>query len=504
MKTLKYVTLLAISMIIASCEVDYLSDPNKPEVAPTYGILNRVQKRLMDDTRDQWFSGRQSLLWVQYWNQTAYTEEDRFQYRETVNKSSWEDLYLNAQDLTDLIKYNTDEGTKTDMLKYGPNESQIAVARIMLVYIYQLATEMWGDVPYAAYGSDDPDFQANQIRYDSKAQYPKYASQSKIYPSLLKELKEASEQIVAGELTFNQGDNFFDGDPLKWKKFANSLRLRIAIRTNNLAEANAAVAAGVMESNADNAGLTYGTTANSAAPMYRAFYVDNRTDFAPSYSLVEFLKGNRGVFGKDPRLEIFAAKNKDGNIYGIPLTKNNGIVASFKQESLPGEAILASNYTEIYMEYSEVCFLLSELNGWNQSWYEKGVRASMEKWGVEATDIDAFVATLPAANEDNVMTQKYVALYMQPNEAWSELRRTGYPKHLIKPNETYTYNWQYVLNGAPRDTSSVYTYDTGDLNQVPSRMKYLLNEESVNNEMYKAAILSNGGNTQTTPLWWMN
>lgn len=504
MKTLKYITLLAISIIIASCEVDYLSDPNKPEVAPTYGILNRVQKRLMDDTRNEWFSGRQALLWVQYWNQTAYTEEDRFQYRETTSQGGWEDLYFAAQDLTDIIVYNTDETTKGDMAKYGPNESQIAMARIMLVYIYQIAVETWGDVPYAAFGSDDPDFQANKIKYDPEIKFPMYASQAKIFPSMLKELKEAAEQLAANGDAFTAGgDNFYNGNAEKWIKFANSLRLRIATRVNNTTEANAAVAEGVFESNGDNAGLEYETTANNASPMYRAFYVENRIDFAPSFSLVEFLKGNRGEFGKDPRLEIFADENSDGFIYGIPLTANNGVVGSFKHESLPGKAILSPGYTEIYMEYAEVCFLLSELNGWDQSWYEKGVTASMEKWGVMAEDIEAFVANLPAASEETVITQKYIALYMQPYEAWSELRRTGYPTHLIQPNETYTYEWKYIKQGVTRDTSSVYTYDTGDYNQVISRINYPLNEESVNKEMYLKGVESNGGNTLTTPLFWM-
>lgn len=70
-----------------------MSDPNRLEIAPTYGIMNRVQKRLMIDTCEEELSGRMMLLWVQYWNQVNYTEEDRIQYRETVNQEGWDDIY---------------------------------------------------------------------------------------------------------------------------------------------------------------------------------------------------------------------------------------------------------------------------------------------------------------------------------------------------------------------------------------------------------------------------
>ncbi|WP_430935117.1 SusD/RagB family nutrient-binding outer membrane lipoprotein [Saccharicrinis sp. 156] len=507
MNKIKYIIVILVAVVTFSCDVEYYSDPNEPEIAPTYGLMNRVQKRLMDDTRDEWFSGRMSLLWVQYWNQTAYTEEDRFQYRETTNQSGWDDLYKNAQDLIDIIGFNTDEATKGSMEAYGPNENQIAAARIMLVYIYQIATEMWGDVPYYSYGSDDASFQANAIKSDGITT-PAYAKQSDIYADMLNELDEAQAMIIETENMID-GDNFFGGDATMWKKFANSLRLRIANRVKDVYPAASshitdAITAGVMESNDDNVGVTYESNALNGAPMYRAFYVDNRTDFAPSWSFVELLQGKRGPFVEDPRLDVFVADNADGFKVGIPLTANNGEVAAFENESLPGEAILAADYTEIYMEYAEVCFILSETNSWDQTWYEKGVRASMERWGIDAATIDAYIAALPAATEETVITQKYIALYMQPMEAWSEYRRTGYPNTLIKPNETYDYTYSVKdADGNVSEVTETYTYAVGSLSSdVPSRVSYLLNEYSVNEANVEAAKTSMGGDEITTQLWW--
>ncbi|MGD9993942.1 MAG: SusD/RagB family nutrient-binding outer membrane lipoprotein [Salinivirgaceae bacterium] len=510
MKTLKYITIVLLGVVMfTSCEVDYLGDPNQPEVAPTYGILNRVQKRFMDDTRDEWFSGRQMLLWVQYWNQVNYTEEDRFQYRETVNKTDWDDLYKNAQDLVDLINYNVDEATASDMAKYGSNETQIAAAQVMLVYIYLHAVELWGDVPYYSFGSTNETFQANQLKSNDNFQ-PAYAKQSDIYADMLTVLSKAQDVFEAATYVMD-GDNFYDGAADQWQKFANSLRLRIANRIGDIANVNDAIADGVFTSNADNAGITYESTAVNGAPMYRAFVVSARNDFAPSMQLVELLKGNStdfhtNQFPSDPRLAIYVQPNKNGDYVGIPLTDKNATVVSFKDESMPGAAVLAPDYTEIYMEYAEVCFILSEVNGWDQAWYEAGIRASMEKWGVAEADIAAYLAAVPAANEENVMMQKYIALYMQPMEAWSEYRRTGYPNSLVlagSETNKYAYTWPATKSdGSVSDSTGFFFFDPIGITSVPNRNKYLNNEENINSANFEAAVASMGGNEQTTKLWW--
>ncbi len=503
MKALKYITFIIVGFLLFSCETEYLEDPNQPEIAPTYGIMNRVQKRVMNDTRDEWFSGRQSLLWVQYWNQVNYTEEDRFQYRETVNLNSWNRLYKNAQDLVDIIELNTNENTKDDMAKFGPNVNQIAAARIMLVYVYQRAVELWGDVPYWSYAGTNATFQANKLKSDG-IDRPVYASQEDIYIDMLNELNEAQSSILVNENMID-GDNFYDGDAALWKKFANSQRLRIANRIKGkyagaAAHITEAVAAGVFESNADNAGVKYEDNAVNGAPMFRAFVVSARNDFSPSVSFVDLLKGDRGTFGMvDPRLDIYVADNAEGEKVGIPLTGNNEEVNAFVDESMPGDAILAANYTEYYMEYSEVCFIMSENNNWDQTWYEAGIEASMQKWGVDQAAIDAYIAAVPAANEENVMMQKYIALYMQPMEAWSEYRRTGYPNTLVKPLVPYTYT--YIKGGVETTVDATFS-PIGGLTDLPTRNKYLLNEGSINNENVTAAGVAMGGDKQTSKLWW--
>jgi hypothetical protein len=511
MKLLKYFSIVLLGgLFFTSCEVDYLDDPNEPVVVPTSGLMSRVQKQFMDDTRDEWMSGRMSLLWMQYWNQVNYTEEDRFRFRETVNKAGWDDIYANALDIKSIIDINTNPELMVDASADAPNDNQIAAARIMLSFIFQFATDIWGDVPYYSYGSDNADFAA--LEGDDGNFSPVYASQQAIYEDLLKELDESVDMIDEGANMIN-GDNFFNGDAAKWKKFANSLRLRIANRimgvNATLAQQHIddAVDQGVFESNADNTGVSYAPSALNGAPMYKAYYVENRTDFAPSYSFVELLKGNRGPFGiEDPRLGIYVDPNDDGFYYGVPLASSNDKVASYKWESMPGEAVLSATYTEIYMEYSEVCFIMSELNGWDQTWYEAGVRASMEKWGVDPADITAYIGTLPAANEENVLTQKYIALYMQPYEAWSDYRRTGYPQTLIEPEVEYYVTTEYSVEDEDDLATRVDTFIFSpivDLDGPPARVKYLLNEANINEASLNDAISNMGGDAMDTPMWWM-
>nr|WP_319398547.1 SusD/RagB family nutrient-binding outer membrane lipoprotein [uncultured Carboxylicivirga sp.] len=501
MRIFKYITGVVLIAAFTACGVDYYENPNAAAVVPTSGIMNSVQKNLMVDTRDEWLSGRQTLLWMQYWGQINYTEEDRYQYRETVNEGAWNDLYGHAMDLKSIIELNTDEATKSDMAAYGDNENQIAAARIMLAYIFQLAANQWGDVPYYSYGSDDADFQALYLR-DEAVSAPKYAPQAKIYADLLKELEEAQGMI---NLSANMidGDAMFGGDAAQWKKFANSLRLRIAtrIKGSNATLANqhiaAAISAGVMASNADNAGVTFTADNNdNSAPMYSAFYIGNRLDFAPSHTFVDLLKGNRGPFGADPRLSIYVDPNADGEYVGIPVGVSREEVGGFAWESLPGKAVLNSRYTENYMEYAEVCFLLSEANGWNQEWYEAGVKASMQKWGVPAESIDAYIATLPAASEETVITQKYIALYMQPQEAWAEYKRTGYPATLDMPGKSYTIS-------VPGGHSFTYEFSPLEsLNDIPTRARYPLVEQNINEINWDAASTAIGGDEMDTKLWF--
>lgn len=517
-----------------SCRQDFEeinSSPNSPEISLTYGLFNSANRELMDGTRGGFPSGRVALPWMQYSAQRNYTEEDKFQYRLTSGDAFWNTFYLTAQDYKNIIDLNEDPQYKVQMSAYGSNKNQIAAARVMLVYVFSNLADRFGDVPYYSYGTKDADFQALDITNVT----PQFAPQAKIYADLLKELKEAAAMIEPDNPVFTQGDLLF-GSPDKLKKFANSLRLRIANRVKGTipgAETHIteAIAGGVMQSNSDNVGLTYENNATNPSPMWSAHFVDNRTDFSVANTFIELLKGERGNFGVDPRLQKYAApntakivdvKNKSyaetddlskyvGMPYGMPA---NGWTASQRaSSSFFSYKVLRADYTEMLMEYSEVCFLLSEVNGWDDTWYRKGVRASIEKWysndplettpveGEDAAKVNAFIAALPAANQANVLNQKYVALYMQPQEAWNEYRRTGYPSTLLKVGESHALNVPYTTGGV---TYTSYTFNSlvPGLTDIPARLYYPTQPQTLNPSNYQAAVQALGGDKMDKKLIW--
>lgn len=519
-----FIKTFTIASIFAfvSCTEDFDTinqSPNSPLNVTTYGLFNNATKQLTDGTRGDFSSGRMTLPWVQYSAQRNYTNEDRFQFRQETNTALYTDLNTAAQNFKTIIELCTDPATATISSNYGNLNNQIAASRIMLSLTYLHLVDNYGDIPYYSYGNDDPDFQGLQLQ-TAGITSPKFASQEKIYTDILKELKEASEMIEDGETIFVQGDGLF-GNTNKMKRFANSLRLRIANRvkaviptaTEHIADA---IASGVMQSNADNVGVTYQADNVRPSPMYTSFYINNRTDFAVANTFIDLLKGNLGVFGADPRLQKYAApitaskasiqtqnyaETSDLTQYrGMPIGIPDALTASQRPNtSLFSFNVLRQDYTEILMEYAEVEFLLSEINGWNNTNYINGVTASMERWGVADNQITVFIASLPAANQANVLNQKYIALYMQPYEAWSEYRRTGFPSTILQPGATYS------LNNPDPDGNTTYVFvPITTATEMPARLTYPNTLSTLNRLNYEEASANIGGDLTSTKLIWDN
>ncbi|WP_454954221.1 SusD/RagB family nutrient-binding outer membrane lipoprotein [Capnocytophaga gingivalis] len=519
MKRLAIIILGGIALLgtTTSCQKDFEeinTNPNRPQQALPTALFNGSTKLFLKNTRNYTTSGMMFRSWMQYSAQDTYTKESRFLYRDYAGDYLWRYPYQVAGGYKDIIDLNTDPKTKELMTIYGKNENQIAAARIMMAYTFALLVETFGDVPYYSYGSPNPErFQALQLeKYIS----PVYATQKEIYTDLLKELKEAAAQIVSDSYVFKEGDYIFE-TPDKMRRFANSLRLRLAIRLKDVQDAELRTLAqqsinelkdgtAVMQSESDTVELQFDSDDTNPAPIYNEYFVRNRVDYSPSNSFVQLLKGQRGNFGVDPRLQkYFAPKGltkyqaRDGrytesnNIndyvgmpYGLDESMADFQFKSGVAVSFFSSRILQPNYAEVFMEYSEVCFLLSEANGWDNTWYKKGVEASMKKWGVNSAKITSFLATIPAANEENVLTQKYIALYMNPNEAWAEYRRTGYPHTLIKVNE------ETDLNIPTEAGQTRYKFESlvADLTDIPERLRYPVAYKVINEANYQKALKS--------------
>lgn len=510
MKTniLKYtLSLLVLVVMAVGCTKDFdeiNTDPNRPKEVPTVNLISTAQRYITDDIFDEWFSARQGLLWSQFWAQRNYTEEDRFIIRQNTNSTYFRLIYTDMMDLQDIINIASNPDRRAEInTYYGDADGQIAVANILKSYVFQLLVSTYGDIPY-------------EEAFDAiNNPTPAYSSQKAIYLDLFAKLKAAAEYLEGSTTTvFTSGDLMYNGDPAQWAKFANSLRLKLAIRLSKVTDAELLDArqeaidnasGNVFTSNADNAGVTYIGDGTSNAPMYDGFYVSRRNDFTVTANFVDLLKGindtlnnKTNPFGgiEDPRLPIFVPL-KGGVYRGMPygiVNQNASALRPVAADLYNAHTIVTNaDATVVWMDYAEVCFILSELNGWDQSWYEAGVAASLERWGAEgAAD---YIAALPAANAENVMTQKYIALYMNGYEAWAEYRRTGFPKSIIEVGE----------KTGPLANGTVVTFGPETLagnDRIPRRLTYPKQEYSINKENVDAAADAIGGDIFNTKLIW--
>lgn len=506
-----YTSVIGVSLVTSSCSkskfAEINTDPNRPAIVTTPTLLVTAEKQLVNALRSEDISLRGAQLFSQYFAQNIYTDQSRYQIPTSYSDTYWTATYKSLSNLNEIIKLNSDEKTKAiaSAGTAGSNVNQIAIARILKSYAFHSLTDVFGNIPYQSYGNPDPDFQALQQNPDNLT--PKYASQEKIYKDILNELQQAADTLIKyqGEKTFGTSDVIYKGENAKWVKFANSLRLRLAtrIKTKDASLAknhiDDAIKKGVFTSNSDNAIFKYSKTSPNEAPLYRATVTANRKDFAVSNVIVEALQGKRGPFTAiDPRLPKYAKPTTEngsyfGQPYGLPLAAGN--LFPLDKISLPGDIINAADYAEVLLEYAEVAYLLSENNNWDQTHYINGTRASLEKWGVAASDITAYLDLLPAANKERVLSQKYLALFNQSIESWSEIRRTGYPLFLVKKGDV-------VWSGTVENKLVSYTFNPEVGEAIPSRLVYPTKEQSTNKANYQATLAQQGDDVISTKIWW--
>lgn len=508
-----FITALLL-IAFSGCEKDFdkiNTNPNATTEAATSALLTQAMRDLAFNNFDVWYAGRQASLTSQQFSQRNYTSEDRYAFRSGTTDGFFRNNYIYINNLQTIIKLNTDPETKDEYASlYGDNNMQIAIAEILKAWTLHLLTDYFGDIPYTQ--------ALDIVTYPQ----PAYDPQKTVYDGLIATLNDAQTKLENSTTDgFESGDVFFQGDLTKWIKFANSLRLRLALRASNvddtyLTEALDAIADGVMESNDDNAvfGFSSSGTPNEA-PWYNGFYVGGRNDFTFTAGFMELIKGNNnqafvnpflGV--RDPRYPVFTTytTDREGVPYGMSdlLTgqwwSNHGStrVSLYHQNPI----MLDANFPTTFLDYPTVCFMISEVEGWDADWLEEGINASLEKWGAVdeggayVTEImNRFNAATDEGKKEIVITQKYIHLLMQPHEAWAEYRRTGYPKSVVKPGDVTAVigDAEVVFIPAPGSESG---------SDVAARYKYPTSEYTLNKANVEAAVARMGEDTHRQRVWW--
>ncbi|WP_320053632.1 SusD/RagB family nutrient-binding outer membrane lipoprotein [uncultured Acetobacteroides sp.] len=516
---IKYSLILSFgALLLGGCDTNFEginTSPNRSDASPTPYIFTYATRQFAYNYYNVWYTGRQSGVACQQWCQINYTSEDRYQFRDNVMNEFFRNSYIWMLNFEKIKELNTDPATKGNMSAYGDNKMQIATCDIMETWIFQLLTDSFGDIPYSQ--AFDP------VKYPK----PKYDKQSDIYKGMVAKLKQAVADLKTCSNGWTSGDIIYGGDIDKWIKFANSLRLRIALRASKvdrtyLTEAKSAITDGVFKSNDDNAIFNFiGTGEPNEAPIYFGFFTDNRNDFTLTKQFVNLLKGmddnDKGFVNPfngiiDPRLAIYRGPTMDNNTIGVPygmddtetaaFVSANGNVINLKPDGKKpalSPVNLQPEFGSVLLDYPTVCFMISEVEDNDAVWFLEGVKASLDKWGVSTTDKNAYVAAVTAKwnvatvdkKKEMLITSKYIHLYTQAYEAWAEYRRTGYPKSLVKPGEK-TYG-DITFEPIPG-------FESG--NDIVARFSYAISEYTLNKENVKAAAASMGSDALSVRVWW--
>lgn len=398
----------------------------------------------------------------------------------------------------------------------------VALATIVKVAAMHRITDMYGPLPYTKFGSGEV-----TVPYDS---------QQDIYAKFFEELDESIDQLTDfldknnDATILEKYDFIYGGNVRQWIKFANSLKLRLAMRIRYtdynvngktpqmLAEEAVAHPVGVMTTTQDVARLMHSEDMSYRHPLY-VIGEGEFDDASMGATMDSYLNGY-----KDPRRSVYFKMTSEGKYTGV----RSGIamdVAKYAGKSAPFSKLnFTANSDLVWMNPAETYFLRAEgaLLGWNMNGiakelYEQGIRVSFEYTGVSG--VDAYLQddeSIPAAyidpqssgnsvpegssllgqakikwqegssievNLEQIITQKWIAIFPDGQEAWSEFRRTGYPK--VFP---------VVEN---------YSGGTINTNTQVRRIPFPATEYSDNAvNMPQAKVLLGGEDNGGTRLWW--
>lgn len=409
------------------------------------------------------------------------------------------------------------------------NPTAYHVAMIWKGYVMHRMADAWGPLPYTEAGN-------------GKDVIP-YESVKDIYYNIFRDLTAAVDYLTPevsrnpGLNVFGAGDILYNGEVIQWIKFANTMRLRLACRISNVdpekakTEAEAAVKGVMMENNEDNAMIMDLPSFNGVQNgMCR---IGGWHQNSMSTSMESVLKGYQ-----DPRLqEYFSVVKQETTVDQPEIMANiggyHGLTSGFTAEDFVafklysnfgprwvGENVVSTEVPINVSNAAETWFLKAEgaWRGWNmggtaQSFYEKGIEVSIRQWrgaSFPASQIQDYINSLatPVAPDNHpyydppmtdipvkytsnsekqyeqIMTQKWLALFPDSWEAWTEYRRTRLPKIYPKKNSM----------NPNIDVSR---------GMIVTRLPYPDDEKTGQpEEIAKAVTLLGGPDLESTPLWW--
>ncbi|KIC89508.1 SusD/RagB family nutrient-binding outer membrane lipoprotein [Flavihumibacter sp. ZG627] len=409
---------------------------------------------------------------VQHWAATTYQDEPNYDFfTRNIPQAWWTRMYRDVlSDLKESKKIIT--ATEPGVVSEATLKNQAAIVDLMEVYVYSILVNTFGDVPY----SESNDF--NNL-------FPAYDDAKEIYDDLFVRIDNSIASLsTEGEGFSAKADLIYKGDVSSWIKFANTLKMRLAMTVADVddtakqkfeeAEENG------FTSSADNAAFQFLSASPNTNPIWVDLVQSGRADMVAGKPLLDKM-----VELNDPRLEAFFDPNNDGKYVGGIIGENN----AYATVARPSELIKDPALPHLLLDYVEAEFLRAEAaaRGWDVAGtaaehYANAIRASIIYWGGTEAEATAYLAqpsvayaSAPGEWKAKIGLQKWIALHNRPYIGWVELRRLDFP--LLSP---------------PAEPESGF----------PNRLTYPINEQTLNPDSYASASSAIGGDEVETKLFW--
>lgn len=472
-------TTLTIFTLMVSCQSDEQyedknRDPKNPTEVSSEFLFNAATKSLFDQMTSTNVNTNIFRMLGQHWTETTYVDEANYDFNtRNIPQNHWREMYTDVLfDLADA-KTNNDNDTNP-LLSAETRKTKNAQIEILSIYAWAQMVETFGNIPYT------------QAMNPDQYVLPVYDDAATVYGDLLARLAVAIPNVTNSG--FGSADKIYNGDAAKWKKFGNSLMLRMGLRVADVpalaakstAAIKAAVSGGVFTSNADNAALAYSSATPNTNPVWVDLVQSGRSDFVVANTLVDKMNALN-----DPRRSFYFDQNLGTGVYdGGPYGDNN----SFSSYTHVSARITDPTNPASLLDYSEVCFYLADaaersISGTPAAaagFYNAGITASFDYWATPNVaayllNPDVNYATAQGTWKVKIGTQLWLAMYNRGYEAWTAWRTYDFPG--------------FNLPAVSEDP-------------VPTRYTYPINEQNLNKVNYTAAAAAIGGDNQTTKLFW--
>ncbi|HEU4470954.1 MAG TPA: SusD/RagB family nutrient-binding outer membrane lipoprotein [Flavisolibacter sp.] len=498
-QTISKITLIAFlfSLVLSSCTKGFEemnTDPNNtPEALPQQllapALVNTLSYNML---RNRNFNNELMQVTVDMGDGDG--KVFRYDYRSTFADYLYNGWYTELTNFKDIYTVASGE------LNF--NRSYMGISLICQSWIYSLLTDTYGDVPYS---------QSNKAK--EGIYEPAFDRQKDIYLDIFKKLEEANTLLAANTSIVSSSDPVFYGNVSRWRKFGNSLYLRLLLRVSGKQEvANDCIQKikeivdinpgnyPIMANNDESAILRWTGVAPFTSPLLSVREQDFRAPGIASFFIDNLVNWN------DPRIDIptygtnginrWAIAPYQGAFLGVPSGYAPGsdpIKKSYFYSGTSTSSLATEPLTGMIMNFAELRFILAEaaVKGWisgsAETYYNDGALASIRLWlpswpvpittFLTAADIEWEANASLEDKMERIHLQKYYALFLTDLQQWFEYRRTGHP---VLPQGPGLRN-----NGV-----------------MPARMTYPVYVQSTNPTNYQAAVQAQGPDVISTQVWW--